>query len=256
MSQFTVFAADRQSNYTVLGTDMQVLNIDMAPGDKVISTPGSMNYMQSGFNSSVDFSCSTCIGRCCAGESCCMMVFTNSGSGNAAIGLTPSFPAKVIPVPMSSYPDVLLKTGSYMSHLGNVELGYDTDCCTLTCCCGGQGCCRARIKGTDGVTFLNAGGTILQRTLQAGEVLKVDTNSVVGWESSVTFGIKSNGGCTNCCCAGEGLFSTTLTGPGTVWLQSQSIEKLRLGIAKQAAKQGGNKNGGGGGGPADVSMSR
>jgi len=254
MSEFVVFAPTRQSNYTVLGTDMQVVNIDMASGDKVIATPGSMNYMQSGFNTSVDCSFSTCLGRCCAGESCCMMVFENGGAGNSAIGLTPSFPAKVIPVPMNTYPDVLLKSGSYMSHLGNVELTYDTDCCTTTCCCGGQGCCRARIKGQDGVTFLNAGGTILQRTLQAGELIKVDTNSVVGWEQSVTFGIKSNGGCTNCLCAGEGLFSTTLEGPGTVWLQSQSVEKLRLGIARQAAKQQNNK--GGGGGPADMSMSR
>jgi len=253
MSQFVVFAAQKQSNYTILGSDMQVVNIDMAVGDKVIAAPGSMNYMQSGFSSSVDCSFSTCCGRCLAGESCCMVVFENSGSGSAAIGLTPSFPAKVVPIPMNQYPDVILKSGSYMSHLGQVELTYSSDCNCLTCCCGGQGCCRGRIKGNDGVTFLNAGGTILQRTLQEGEKIIVDTNSVVGWESSVQFNVQSNGGCVNCCCSGEGLFSTTLTGPGTVWLQSQSVEKLRLGIARAAQKE---QNKQGGGGPAGVSMTR
>ena len=63
-----------------------------------------------------------------------------------------------------------------------------------------------------GTLFMTASGTVLTKVLGDGEVLLVDTDSVVGFQESVKMGIKSTGGCCNCCCGGEGLFNTALTG--------------------------------------------
>ena len=57
---------------------------------------------------------------------------------------------------------------------------------------------------------------------------QVDTNSVVAWEETVEYGVKKNsGGLCMCCCGGEGFFSTQLTGPGEVYVQSYSHAKFK-----------------------------
>ena len=109
-----------------------------------------------------------------------------------------------------------------MSELGDVNVGCDLDCSCRTCLCVGLGCCRQKITGSDeSIVFLAAGGTLVHRHLKAGETITVDTKSVVAFEESVKLGIISNGRLCSltCCCGGEGIFSTTLTGPGRVYLQ-------------------------------------
>jgi len=103
------------------------------------------------------------------------------------------------------------------------------------------------VRGT-GSAFLFAMGTIVSKTLAEGEVLVIDTNSVVGWEDTVKLGIKTTGGCFTCCCGGEGLFNTTLKGPGKVYIQSYSREKFAMALMALAGP--GGKGGGGGGAPA------
>lgn len=96
----------------------------------------------------------------------------------------------------------------------------DLDCSLPTCCCAGFGCCRQKITGgTDSVAFLSAGGTVVYRQLKEGETITVDSRSVVAMEEGVTLGIAPNGRFCMCCFGGEGCFSTTLTGPGKVFLQ-------------------------------------
>jgi len=86
---------------------------------------------------------------------------------------------------------------------------------------------RQTIEGS-GLAFLAAMGTVMSKTLGEGETLVVDTHSVVAWEDTVELGIKkSSSGCCGCCCAGEGMFNTTLTGPGTVYFQSMSYGKFK-----------------------------
>jgi uncharacterized protein (AIM24 family) len=109
-----------------------------------------------------------------------------------------------------------------MSELGDVNVGCDLDCSYRTCLCAGLGCCRQKITGSDdSIAFLAAGGTIVYRNLKEGETITVDTTSVVAFEESVKLGIISNGRLCSvtCCCGGEGIFSTTLTGPGRIYLQ-------------------------------------
>jgi uncharacterized protein (AIM24 family) len=126
--------------------------------------------------------------------------------------------------------EIITKSGAYMGSIGEVKITADCDCNCCSCCCGGMGFIRQSAKGS-GTVFLNAGGTVVQKVLAPGETIVVDTNSIVGFQESVTFGLKRTGGCCVCCFGGEGLFNTTLTGPGLVILQSMSFQKYQQAVA-------------------------
>lgn len=101
----------------------------------------------------------------------------------------------------------------------------DLDIGFATCCCAGFGLCRQKIRGSrDSIAFLAASGTLVYRKLEAGETVTVDSSSVVAIEESVSIGIAPNGRFCACLCGGEGCFSTTLTGPGKVFMQVRIAE--------------------------------
>jgi uncharacterized protein (AIM24 family) len=104
-------------------------------------------------------------------------------------------------------------------------IACDLDCGFTTCCCAGFGLCRQKIQGSrDSVAFLAAGGTIIYRNLEPNETITVDSRSVIAMEDSVSLGIVPNGKFCMCLCGGEGCFSTTLSGPGKIFMQVWKIK--------------------------------
>ena len=99
-----------------------------------------------------------------------------------------------------------------------------------------------RLEG-DGIAFVHAGGTMLKKELAPGERLKVDTGCIIGFDSSVNYDIEFVGGIKNTIFGGEGLFFATLTGPGTVYIQSLPFSRLANRVLAMAPKAGGNKRG-------------
>lgn len=93
----------------------------------------------------------------------------------------------------------------------------------------------------DGLVFLHAGGTVVDRTLAAGEVLHVDTGCIVALESSVQFDIQQVGGIKSALFGGEGLFFAILQGPGRIWLQSLPFSRLAGRMLQAAPQRGGSK---------------
>lgn len=244
---FTIYKAEVvPEKFEILGDDMQFLNVKMAPSDVVTTKPGNMSYMSSNLSSGCNSD--QCCGRCMSGNPCCMATYTNNDGAEGYIGLASDLPAKVVPINTATIPSgkMKCKSGTFMASYGDVNLDFDFDCNPATCCFGGQGCVRQKVHGS-GMAFLSAMGTIMKKNLAAGETLVVDTNSIVAWEESVELNIRLAGGCCTICCGGEGLFNTTLTGPGDVYIQSYSRERFAAALAAIA----GPKNGGGeGGAPA------
>ncbi|HEY8400310.1 MAG TPA: AIM24 family protein, partial [Cytophagaceae bacterium] len=78
----------------------------------------------------------------------------------------------------------------------------------------------------DGMAFVHAGGMIVEKELQPGELLKVDTGCIVAFTSRVEYDIQFVGGIKNTLFGGEGVFFATLRGPGKVWIQSLPISRL------------------------------
>ncbi len=174
--------------------------------------------------------CGNC-SRLFVGETCCKTVFHNDSREEGFVSLTPSFPAKVIPVDLTTVGSGLIaKGGAYMSHLGEVNLVAQWDCCPTTCLYGGMGIARQYMTG-NGTVFLEAGGVVLTKVLEANEVLVVDTDAIVAFQESVKLDVRLQSGIAMCCLGGEGCFNTTLTGPGLVILQSMSFGKYRAAVA-------------------------
>ena len=107
---------------------------------------------------------------------------------------------------------------------------------------GGEGFIMQKLEG-DGMAFLHAGGTVVRKSLQAGEVLNVDTGCLVAMTANVDYNIRLQKGIKNSLFGGEGLFIATLTGPGEVWIQSMPLSRLADRIYAHSPKAGGKRKG-------------
>ena len=211
--------------YGITGDESQIVTIALDANDTVKGEPGVMMYLTPGVTQRA--TCEGCCARCLSGEDCFVMNFTNSGraSNVAYAALTPNDPmAKVVPVDLSA-PEVggtlIAQKGAFMASYGNVNIGISLDCNCCRCCCGGLGLVRQKIEG-DGILFIGATGTIVQKVLQENEVIIVDTNCILAFSESCKLDLKRAGGLLGIVGGGEGIFNTTLTGPGLVIVQSMN----------------------------------
>jgi len=220
--------------WDLVGDDMHILSVGLAPGEVVSTEPGSMMFM--GPDVTADVDCGGCFERCVGGEACGILKYTNSGSANSYVGLTPAHPADIIALDMQKYDLIKCKSGAYMSSVGDAHPSCETDCNPTTCCFAGFGCVRQTISGA-GTAFIEASGTIERKELRAGETFVIDSNSLVAWHGA-TLGVRPAGSACACCFNGEGLCNTTLEGPGTAWVQSMpwAAYKAQMGVIIQEEK--------------------
>lgn len=229
----------KNGNWDIVGEQMHILSVGIEPGQTVMLEPGSMMYMGPGVK--VEVNCDNCCARCLGGEACAVMEYTNEGSRPTYVGVTPSVPADVVALDLGQYDLVHARRGSFMSSLGGGLPSFECEWNPLLCCCAGFGCCRQTISSEtgQGTAFIQATGTVERKTLADGETLIVDTNSLVAWHNA-TLGVRTVGTCGACCCSGEGCCNTTITGPGTAWVQSMPWElfKRHMGVVVQLDQDG------------------
>jgi uncharacterized protein (TIGR00266 family) len=185
--------------------------------------------------------------RMCGGESFFLNTFRNESAGPACVAINPNFPSKVIPIDLSKSGPIHAHPGLYIAHLGDVNITYKFVRNPLAGCFGGSGFLLLKLTGT-GTVFMSGGGQIMEKILAPGEVLLADTQAIVAFAGTVEYNVRTVGGCLTCCCGGEGLFNTQLTGPGLVVLQSMSLDKLRkaIGVYTSAAAAGASAGAGAG----------
>lgn len=228
-----------EPKYNVEGSDSQIVNIKLNPGETIRSEQGVMMHMHPDIKMGISMNpCCGCWAQL-SGESCCKNTWTNQTDAPQYIGLTPNFPAKVIPMTLGKGQLIRSKPGGYMAEIGEVDINVKLDCCSRTCCCGGLGCIQQSMVGkgdTMNVAFLAAGGTVMEKVLAEDEKIIIDTQSLVAWDDTVNMDVRMAGGCFTICCAGEGMFNTVMTGPGRVIIQSMSFEKFRRAIAPPEAE--------------------
>ena len=222
--------------YAITGEESQVITMQLGVGESVKGEPGVMMYLSPGVEQHA--SCDGCLARACAGEDCFVMNFTNNGSGDgdAYAALTPNFPtAKVVPVDMSD-PNVdgtlIAQQGAFMASYGDVSIGISLDCNLIRCFCGGAGFIRQKISGT-GTAFIAATGTIIQKVLGPGETILCDTNCILAFAGSCKMDIRRAGGILGMVGGGEGIFNTSITGPGIVLIQSMNEDMFLKSLIAQ-----------------------
>lgn len=215
---------------------MQCVEIELDPQEAVIAEPGSFMMMQDGITMQTLFGDGNATGlmgklfsagkRLLTGENLFMTVYTNEASRRLSVSFAAPYSGKIIPLQLEQLGGKMIcQKDSFLCAAKGVSVGIEFQKKLGTGLFGGEGFIMQKLEG-DGWAFVHSGGHVIEKELQAGERLKVDTGCIVAFTRSVDYDIQFVGGIKNSLFGGEGLFYAVLTGPGKVWLQTLPISRL------------------------------
>ncbi len=241
-------------DYEIIGDDMQMVEVELDPGETVIAEAGAMNYMEE------DISFQAMMGdgskpeegfmgklfsagkRVLTGESLFMTHFTNDGGGKRRVAFASPYPGKIVPLEMAEIGgEIICQKDSFLCAALGTEVSIAFSKKLGAGFFGGEGFILQKLRG-DGMTFVHACGTIIRRELQ-GETLRVDTGCLVAFTPGVDYSIERAGSLKTMVFGGEGLFLATLRGQGSVWLQSLPFSRMANIILAHAPSAGGSSRG-------------
>jgi uncharacterized protein (TIGR00266 family) len=236
-------------DYQVFGDDMQIVEIGLDAGEGVRAEAGAMMYMETGIEMQTNTGGGMFKGfkRMLTGESFFITNFTYNGASKGHVAFGAPYPGKVIPLDLRYFDgEFTCQKDSFLCAAQGVEIEVAFTKKLGAGLFGGEGFILQRLTG-DGMAFVHAGGTLIEKRLNPGETLRVDTGCIVGFSSGVDYDIQFAGGFKNAMFGGEGLFLATLRGPGTVYLQSLPFSRLadrimqasRVGFQTQRGEQRG-----------------
>lgn len=215
-------------DYSILGDDMQVVEIFLDPGEAVRAEAGAMLYMDQG----IEMQTSTGGGlfkgfkRMLTGESFFITTFLNNAKEKRKLAFAAPYPGKILPLDLGLFGGrILCQKDSFLCAARGIEIEVAFTKKLGAGLFGGEGFILQRLQG-DGLAFVHAGGTLLERDLLAGEVLMVDTGCLAAFAEGIDYDIQFAGGFKNALLGGEGIFLARLEGPGKVFLQSLPLSRL------------------------------
>ncbi|MGI8583385.1 MAG: TIGR00266 family protein [Chitinophagaceae bacterium] len=229
---------NHEIDYKIIGEEMQCVEIELDSEETVIAEAGSFMMMEQeiqmetifgdgsqqtgGFMNKL-FSAGK---RLLTGESLFMTAYTHTGSGKKRVTFASPYPGKIIPIDLSRIGGKLIcQKDAFLCAAKGVSVGLEFQRKLGTGLFGGEGFIMQKLEG-DGMAFVHAGGTIIEREIKHGDKLRVDTGCLVAFTSSVSYDIEFVGGIKNTIFGGEGVFFATLSGQGKVWIQSLPISRL------------------------------
>jgi uncharacterized protein (TIGR00266 family) len=243
-------------DYKIYGEDMQFVEVELDPGESVVSEAGAMMYKDATVQMETIFGDGSHSGqggsfvdkllsagkRVITGESLFTTMFSNAGSTRARAAFAAPYPGTIIPLSLNNYRGrIICQKDSFLCAARGASIGIFFQKKVLTALFGGEGFIMQKIEG-DGTVFMHAGGTVIERDLAAGEVLHVDTGCVVAFTDTVGFDIRSVGGVKSMLFGGEGVFFAELKGPGHVWVQSLPFSRLAGRMMMAAFQKGGSRD--------------
>jgi uncharacterized protein (TIGR00266 family) len=240
-------------DYQIYGDDMQFVEVELDPAETVIAEAGMMMYMESGigFESKMGDGSKPKAGlldslvsvgkRALTGESIFMTHFTNTGgAGKRHVAFAAPYPGKIIDIDLDETGgDLICQKDAFLCAALGTEITITFNKRLGAGFFGGEGFILQRLRG-DGMVFLHAGGTIVERRLN-NERLMVDTGCIVAFESQIDYNIERAGNLKSMLFGGEGLFLATLQGTGRVWLQSLPFSRLADRVLQNAPAAGGRQ---------------
>ncbi|MFV2071471.1 MAG: TIGR00266 family protein [Thermoanaerobaculales bacterium] len=242
-------------DYEIFGAEMQFVEVELDPGESIVAEAGSMMYMGEGIEMQTIFGDGSVeqssfvdklVGagkRLLTGESLFMTVFSHTGSGKTRVAFASPYPGKIIAVDLRQHGGSLVcQKDAFLCAAKGISISIAFQKKIGTALFGGEGFIMQKLEG-NGLAFVHAGGTIVERDLTAGEGLRIDTGCLVAMESSVNYDIEFVGGVKSAIFGGEGFFFARLRGPGKVWLQSLPFSRLAGRIWQAAPQAGGQSKG-------------
>jgi uncharacterized protein (TIGR00266 family) len=230
---------NHEIDYAIHGEEMQYVEIELDPSETAIAESGAFMMMDDGIQMATIFGDGSkqqqggFLGklmsagkRILTGESLFMTAFTNTVQGKKKVSFASPYPGKIIPLDLQEMGGkIVCQKDSFLAAAQGVSIGIEFQRKLGTGLFGGEGFIMQRLEG-DGMAFVHAGGHVFERTLQPGEMLRIDTGCIVAYTQTVDYDIQFVGGIKNTLFGGEGLFFATLRGPGKVWIQTLPISRL------------------------------
>ncbi len=225
-------------DYTIHGADMQYVEVVLDPGEAVVAEAGAMMYMDEGIQMDTRIGdgskqhsgmLGSLLGagkRMLAGEGAFVTFFTNHATQRRTVAFSTSHPGEIIPLDLRELGgSILCQKHAFICGAKGVALSVGFTKRIATGFFGGEGFVLQRLRG-DGLVFVHAGGSVQRKELAPGQVVYVDTGSLVAFTESVDFNISVVKGVGSMLFGGEQLFLTKMVGPGSVWIQSMPFPRL------------------------------
>jgi uncharacterized protein (TIGR00266 family) len=241
-------------DYKVIGDDIQIVEVELDPGETVIAEAGAMNYMDDGitFEAKMGDGSKPDGGlfgklmdagkRAITGESIFLTHFTNSGSGKKSVAFAAPYPGKIIPIDMTKVNgELLCQKDAFLCAALGTEVGIAFTKRLGAGFFGGEGFILQRLRG-DGMAFVHVGGTVIKKKLN-NDTIRVDTGCIAAFTSGINYDIERAGSLKSMFFGGEGLFLATLSGTGVVLLQSLPFSRMADRILQHAPSAGGSRKG-------------
>lgn len=241
-------------DYQIFGDDLQFVEVELDSGETVIAEAGAMVYMEDGItfetkmgdgsqpNQGFLGKLGSAAKRAVTGESLFMTHFTHAGQGKSHVAFGAAYPGKIIAIDLDETGgELTTQKDSFLCAALGTEITIAFNKRLGSGLFGGEGFILQKLRG-DGMVFIHAGGTIVEKRL-TGNKLRVDTGCLVAFEPGITYDIERAGNLKSMLFGGEGLFLATLQGTGRVWLQSLPFSRLADRVLENAPKTGGQSTG-------------
>ena len=242
-------------DYEIRGAEMQFVEVELDPGEAAIGEAGSMMFMDAGIGMDTVFGDGSAqqggffgklLGagkRLVTGESLFTTVYTNASTSKQRVAFGAPYPGKILPMDLRQLGGMLIcQKDAFLCAARGVSLGIALQKKLGAGFFGGEGFILQKLEG-EGMVFFHAGGTVAEKNLAPGEILRVDSGCLAAMQPSVDFDIQFVGKVKTALFGGEGLFHARLTGPGKVWLQTLPLSRLANRIIAAAPQAGGKQTG-------------
>lgn len=237
-------------DFIIYGEEMQYVEIELDPQEVVIAEAGGFMMMDDGVEMETMFGDGSqqhssfldkVLGagkRILTGESLFITAFYNKATGKRNVSFASPYPGKIIPIDLNKFSNKFIcQKDAFLCAAKGVSIGIEFSKKLGRGLFGGEGFIMQKLEG-DGMAFVHAGGTMSERHLKSGEILRIDTGCVVGFTQDIDYDIEFVGGIKNTIFGGEGLFFAKLKGPGTVYIQSLPFSRLAGRVLANAPKIG------------------
>ena len=210
----------------IVGEELPVVICKLKAGETVLTENGGMSWMDSGITmkTTTNGGIMKGLGRALAGESIFMNTYT-AEKDDVEIAFASCFPGEILEFNLKEGETIIAQKRAFLCAENTVDISMHFRKKIGAGFFGGEGFIMQKMTGP-GKVFLEIDGSLVKKELQTGEKLKIDNGHLAAMTSKVDLNIETVKGVKNIVFGGEGLFLTTLKGPGTVWIQSMPVSKL------------------------------
>ncbi|MFC1819944.1 TIGR00266 family protein [Thermodesulfobacteriota bacterium] len=241
-------------DYEIFGDDMQIVEVELDPGETVIAEAGAMNYIDNGItfeakmgdgsrpDSGIFGKLLDAGKRALTGESIFMTHFSNTGRSKKRVAFAAPYPGKIIPIDMAKIgQELLCQKDAFLCAALGTEVSIAFTKRLGTGFFGGEGFILQQLKG-DGMVFIHVGGTVIAKELK-NDTIRVDTGCLAAFTPGIDYSIERAGNLKSMFFGGEGLFLASLRGTGIAYLQSLPFSRMADRILQHAPSAGGSRKG-------------